>query len=301
MPVARQLVVCVDDFGLHAGVNQAVLDLLALRRISAVSCLVDGETWVKDAAALKAAAYSAGELDGPDGLDGRANRQADIGLHLNLTECLDPVAQAAWPSQPLGGLIRAAYLRQLDPTALRAEVARQWDRFVEVWGATPDFVDGHQHVHQLPQVREALMAVLDSRLAPGTPRPWLRRCRAPGWRAIWQGISVADTAKAHIIGALGSAALARLALARGLRTTEHLLGVYPFDADAVAYQGRWQGWLQLARPQGDLLMCHPAKPGAAATVVDVIAPSRAMEYQVLTGAAWAALLARTATRVTTLA
>ena len=28
MSASRQLVVCVDDFGLHAGVNQAVLDLL---------------------------------------------------------------------------------------------------------------------------------------------------------------------------------------------------------------------------------------------------------------------------------
>ena len=118
---------------------------------------------------------------------------------------------------------------------------------------------------------------------------------------MWQGISVADTVKAHIISVLGSAALARLAQARGLRTTEHLLGVYPFDADAKAYLSRWQGWLQLARAQGDLLMCHPAKPGAANSVPDVIASSRAMEYQVLTGAAWAALLERVPTQVTTLA
>ncbi|MDE2594398.1 MAG: ChbG/HpnK family deacetylase [Burkholderiales bacterium] len=298
MAATRQLVVCVDDFGLHAGVNQAVLDLLGQRRISAVSCLVDGETWARDAAALKVAAYASE----PAGGAGQTGRQADIGLHLNLTECLDPVAQAAWPSQPLGALIQAAYWRRLDPAALRIEIARQWDRFVAVWGQAPDFVDGHQHVHQLPQVREALMAVLDSRLAAGAARPWLRRCRAPGWRAIWQGISVADTLKAHIISVLGSAALARLARARGLRTTEHLLGVYPFDADAPAYLSRWQGWLQLARPQGDLLMCHPAKPGVAAgPVEDVIAASRAMEYQVLTGAEWERLLVRASVRVTTLA
>lgn len=292
-PVARQVAVCVDDFGLHEGVNQAVLDLLHLQRISAVSCLVDGPSWPQAAAALKTAAYSGGP---------HASRQADVGLHLNLTECLDPLAQARWPSRHLGGLIQAAYLRRLDRAALQAEVARQWDRFVTVWGAAPDFVDGHQHVHQLPQVREALMAVLDNRLASSRARPWLRQCRAPGWLAVRQGISWVDTAKAQLIGALGSAVLARLARSRGLRVSKHLLGVYPFDAQSSVYLRRWQGWLNLACPQGDLVMCHPAKPGVdTGVVVDVIAASRWMEYQVLTGSDWGAMLARSDTRVAKLA
>ncbi|MGE5450575.1 MAG: ChbG/HpnK family deacetylase [Acidobacteriota bacterium] len=286
----RQVVVCVDDFGLHEGVNQAVLDLLRLQRISAVSCLVDGASWATDAAALKNGAHRPGA------------RQADVGLHLNLTECLDPIAQADWPSRPLSGLIAAAYLRRLDPQALQTEVARQWDRFVAVWGAPPDFVDGHQHVHQLPQVRDALMAVLDRRLSHQAPRPWLRCCRSPGWRAWGPGVSWADAFKAQVIGALGATELARLAQARGLRTSAHLLGVYPFDADEPAYLKRWQGWLHAAQSQGDLIMCHPAKPGQALTAAqDGIAASRAMEYRVLTGAPWAELLAQSCTSVATAA
>lgn len=289
----RHLVVCVDDFGLHEGVNQAVFELLRLQRISAVSCLVDGPTWASGAAALQALAYPGGAT---------LARQADVGLHLNLTECLDPVAQAAWPSRPLGALIRAAYLRQLDVATLRVEVARQWDRFVAVWGRVPDFIDGHQHVHQLPQVRDALMAVLDARLSADGPRPWLRRCRAPGWRVVLQGAGLVDTAKAQLIGALGSAALAQLAHARGLRTSGHLLGVYPFDADGRAYLRRWSRWLTQIRPHGDVLMCHPAQPEAMpAGGGDVIGASRAMEYKVLTSGAWAALLTRSGTDVALLA
>lgn len=285
---SRLLAVCVDDFGLHAGVNAAVLDLLALGRISAVSCLVDGATWSQDASALKTAAYAIGA---------HGERQADVGLHLNLTECLDPVAQAACPSRPLGALIQAAYLRRLDPACLRREVSRQWDRFVEMWGAEPDFIDGHQHVHQLPQVREALAAVLADKLTAGA-RPWVRRCRAPGWRACLEPRFWGDAVKAEVIGALGSAALSRRMQRLGVPTSAHLLGVYPFDADESAYLQRWRGWLNQSAPRGDVIMCHPAKPGVSVDgVPDVIGPSREMEYRVLTGAAWGALLVSASVRV----
>lgn len=284
---SRSLAVCVDDFGLHAGVNAAVLDLLALGRISAVSCLVDGASWSQAAPALKAAAYAIGA---------HGERQADVGLHLNLTECLDPVSQAACPSRPLGALIQAAYLRRLDPACLRREVARQWDRFVAVWGAAPDFIDGHQHVHQLPQVREALAAVLADKLSG--QQPWVRRCRAPGWRAWLAPRFWGDAVKAEVIAVLGSAALSRHVQRLGLSTSGHLLGVYPFDADESAYLQRWRGWVKQSAPRGDVIMCHPAKPGVSVEgVVDVIGASREMEYRVLTGAAWGELLASAHVRV----
>lgn len=277
----RPLVVCVDDFGLHAGVNAAVLDLLALRRISATSCLVDGATWPEAAPALKAAAYA----HGPTG-----ERVADVGLHLNLTESLQAPAQAAWPVQPLGRLIRQAYSRRLDPQALQIEIARQWDRFVEVWGRVPDFVDGHQHVHQLPQVREALMRVMRSKLANTDLRPWVRCCRAPAWQPGADG-TLQDAFKAWVIERLGANRLAQLVQRQGWRCSSHLLGVYPFDADAAGYARRWQGWLQQVADPGDVLMCHPAKPGGSDRAAsDPIVASRAMEYQVLTSAAWAAWL-----------
>ncbi|MGQ0599287.1 ChbG/HpnK family deacetylase [Aquabacterium sp.] len=277
----RQLAVCVDDFGLHDGVNQAVFDLLALRRISAVSCLVDGPSWVAGATALREAV---GQPDAP---------VADVGLHLNFTETLDVAAQSACPSQPLGALIQACYLRRLDVAVLAREIERQWDRFEACWGRAPDFIDGHQHAHQLPQIRDALLQVLRRRCPSGAagPRPWVRQCRSPGWRAVLVGISVSDTVKAAIIGTLGATVLGRAVGRLGLRHSERLLGVYPFDADAVAYLRRWQAWLSLVRPQGDLLMCHPSVPMQKAPPwPDVIAPSRYMEHAVLTGEAFGALL-----------
>lgn len=281
----KLLAVCVDDFGLHEGVNQAVLDLLALRRISAVSVLVDGPSWGSGASALREA------------VGGCAARVADVGLHLNFTEMLDPSAQAACPSLPLGALIKACYLRRLSVPALVAEIERQWGRFEAVWGRAPDFIDGHQHAHQLPQIRDALLEVLRRRYPAGSQDaraaalPWVRQCLPPGWRAVLAGISLSDTVKAAVIGTLGAGVLGRAVAALGLRHSERLLGVYPFDADAPAYLRRWQAWLRLVRPQGDLLMCHPATDMAMPPPwPDVIAASRRMEHAVLTGEAFGRLL-----------
>lgn len=290
-PVApRLLAVCVDDFGLHAGVNQAVFELLALRRISAVSCLVDGPVWASGAPALRDAAWPAGQ---PQPL-------ADVGLHLNFTEALNPATQAACPPRPLGALIRACYLRRLQLPTLVREIERQWAAFEAVWGRPPDFIDGHQHAHQLPQIREALAQVLARRCGPaaGQPRPWLRQCQSPGWRAWRAGISLSDTVKAHVIARLGAPVVGRLARRLGLPHSQRLLGVYPFDADAARYLQRWQAWLHLVRPQGDLLMCHPAVPQAVPPPwPDAIAASRHMEHTVLTGAPLAALLQQAHVRI----
>jgi predicted glycoside hydrolase/deacetylase ChbG (UPF0249 family) len=35
----------------------------------------------------------------------------------------------------------------------------QWDKFTEACGRLPDFIDGYQHVHQLPVICDVLFAV----------------------------------------------------------------------------------------------------------------------------------------------
>jgi predicted glycoside hydrolase/deacetylase ChbG (UPF0249 family) len=292
-PGPRTLAVCVDDFGLHEGVNQAVLALLALRRISAVSCLVDGPAWASGAAALRAAAWPAGE----------AEPIADVGLHLNFTELLDARAQRPDLVRPLGALIRACHLRRFDEAALQEEVARQFARFEAVWGRPPDFVDGHQHVHQFPQLREALAQVLRARQVGRdvAHRPWLRLCRSPGWAGWRAGIGLVDTLKAAVIAALGASALARQARRLGLPHSERLLGVYPFDADEAGFLRRWQAWLSLVH-EGDLLMCHPAVPQSQAVPQpDVIAAARHMEFQVLSSPGFGQRLSQAGVRIARLA
>ena len=67
-------------------------------------------------------------------------------------------------------------MRQLDRKALEAEIAAQIRMFGHEFGRAPDFIDGHQHVHIFPQVRDALFAVARKM----APTAWIRQCGRAG-------------------------------------------------------------------------------------------------------------------------
>ena len=134
----KHVIVCGDDFGMNADIDEAMISLAALGRMSAVSCLTLGPTFLANAARL-------------------AKLDIDLGLHLNLTEALSDGAQAM-PS--LSRLIMRAYAGRLDAAWVDAQLERQFDAFEAAFGRMPDYVDGHQHVHQLPVVRQRLLALL---------------------------------------------------------------------------------------------------------------------------------------------
>lgn len=241
---------CADDYGQHAGIDDAVCALLAQGRLSAVSCMSEAPRWPAAAARLR-------ELDG-----------ADIGLHLNLTE------RFAAPQAGLGKLIATCYLRRLDADVLRATLARQCDAFEAALGRAPDFIDGHQHVHQLPQVAEALLELIARRY--GARPPWVRNT-----------VPLAGLAgfKPTVLRALGGGALAQRLRARALPTNAGFGGVYGFNTPD--YGARVDGWLARAR-EGALLMCHPA---SAAVAGDPIGAQRLVEYAFLASPAFGAMLA----------
>ncbi|CAN5209476.1 ChbG/HpnK family deacetylase [soil metagenome] len=257
--------ICIDDFGLHVGIDEAAVELVALGRVSAVGCMVQGPAWRADAASLRA----------------QATDRADIGLHLNLTEPIGVTAEEQ-AGASLRGLIARAYLGRLAHGAVHDAVRRQLDAFEDAMGGPPDFVDGHQHVHQLPIVREVLIEELCLRYAG--PRPWLRVSSASAHTLAVDG----RFGKARVIDALGASALRRLAQARGIRTNTSLVGVYDFAGDAAAYSARLEAWLSGAA-EGDLLMCHPSSRVQAG---DSIASARYVEFGVLAGDAFAAMLVR---------
>ncbi|MDH5338507.1 MAG: ChbG/HpnK family deacetylase [Rubrivivax sp.] len=245
----------MDDFGLHEGVNHAVLRLAAMGRVQAIGCMVGGAAWPGGAAALR-------QLDADT---------VDLGLHLDLTET--PLQPGT--ARPLGRWIRDSLLRRVDRRALRAEIRAQLDAFEQAVGRAPAYVDGHQHVHQFAGVRDELLAELDARHREA--RPWLRSTRRPRPAAHLGGSA---GLKPWVIEQLGCAGLASLAKARGYPQNRHLLGVYDFQGDATAYARRLAAWLQAAEP-GDLLMCHPGVPTEA---VDALASARSAEFEVLSGA-----------------
>jgi predicted glycoside hydrolase/deacetylase ChbG (UPF0249 family) len=214
--------------------------------------------------------------DGATALRRLATAGIDIGLHLDLTE--HPLRPGS--RRGLRELVVASLLRRLDPLALRAEIGAQLDAFEQARGAAPAFVDGHQHVHQLPVVRQALLAELARRY--GAPRPWLRSTRRP--RPDGRALPGKET----VIELLGARGLAALARQHGHAQNRHLLGVHDFSGGAARYRERLAVWLAMAR-DGDLLMCHPSQlPDGT----DPIGAARQAEFEVLASTDFAALLQR---------
>jgi len=251
--MSKRVVVCGDDFGMNADVDEGMIALAGMRRVSAVSCLSLGPTFAANAPRL--AAYD-----------------VDIGLHLNFSETLGADAE---PLPSLGALILKAYAGRLDAAWIDARLDEQFDAFEAAFGRAPDYVDGHQHVHQLPGIRKRVLARLVQRY--GTQRPWLRQT-APGMQC---GIPLKESFKAHVIGALGASALAREARSSGLRTNRRLLGVYAFDGGQRRYAQLLQTWLFNSR-EGDLVMCHPALGFARSNEQDsAMARQRRAEFDVL--------------------
>lgn len=244
----RQIGICADDFGMGAGIDAGILELARAGRLSAVSCLTQGPTLNQSAAAL-------------------AQLPVDIGVHLNFTESFS----GNQFSLPLARLIAACYARQLPRHLLVATIRRQLDAFESNFGRAPDFIDGHQHVHQLPTIREPLLEGLRQRY-PGR-RIWVRStCAAPDVGAKWR-----QRCKARLIALLGARAMRRLTTAAGLSMNRCLLGIYDFSASAEQYRQLLLSWFAAAGDR-DLLMCHPA---SALLAGDPIGRQRLREFSVL--------------------
>jgi predicted glycoside hydrolase/deacetylase ChbG (UPF0249 family) len=247
-PSPRHLCVCVDDFGLSAGINSAVFDLAERGSISATGGMVRRSAWTAGARVLR-------HIDAA---------RLDVGLHFDLTR----PGVADGPEPGLLGLLARTYSRTVFSAALQADIRDQLSRFEDAMGRAPAFVDGHRHVHQLPVVRNLLVEEIARRYASSPP--WIRNT-APGCRP---GPS---RFKSEAIHALGGKALARLAAEHRIPVSRRLLGVYDFSGGVADYEKHLNEWLCACR-SGDVLMCHPS---AGMLSGDPIGPARLREYAVL--------------------
>lgn len=260
----KGVILCADDFAIHASASEGIADLAAQGRLSATSAMVLSPRWPQDVALLR-------PLRG----------QLDVGLHLDWTS---DFALAAGHGLPLKAAMLKALLGGFEPAAARTVIERQLDAFETHWQAPPDFVDGHQHVQQFAGIRQALVQAMSSRYGSASVKPYLRVSRpAPG---------MADV-KSRIIAAMGALAIKKIANEASLYCSEALLGIYDFSGSPTRYATLMTGWLQGA-PAGGLIMCHPARQAEAG---DAIGQARAQEYAYLRSSQFADALAEAGVRL----
>jgi chitin disaccharide deacetylase len=253
----RRIWLCADDYGISPGVSAGIRELISRERINATSVMV------------AAPHFNNNEAAALDTLNSGKKRAA-IGLHVTLTAPFGPLSADFSPVRQgrflsLNDILRAAAARRLRSETLVIEIATQLQAFIETFGRPPDFVDGHQHVHLFPQIRDAFLKVV----ARAAPHAWVRQCGRRHTRGH------PFDRKGLVLDVL-SVAFRRKARRLGIAFDPAFAGTYAFHAKANFGQifPRFLPGL----PDGALIMCHPGFVDAELKALDSLTTLREHEF-----------------------
>jgi hypothetical protein len=266
----RHIWLCADDYGISPGVNAAIRELIIGGRINATSAMV------------AAPHFNSGEAAALDRVNA-VERRAALGLHVTLTSPFQPLSADFSPLRngrflALNDLLRGATARRLRSEFLIAEIGGQLRAFADIFGRLPDFLDGHQHVHLFPQIRDAFLRVV----AQEAPYAWVRQCgRAKSGRRLrdHKGLTL------DIL----SVGFRRKAKRLGIATNPAFAGTYSFNSRAnfATIFPRFLSGL----PDGGLIMCHPGFVDGELKGLDSLTALREQEFAYFSSDAFMKVLA----------
>lgn len=260
MAAAGKLMLCADDYALTPAVSMGILEALEAGRLDGTSAMTTRPFWPTAARDI--------ESLGPVG---------QVGLHLDLTmgPSLTRMPRTAPAGQmpTIGRLIRLAEAGKLAEHEIRAEIGAQIDAFSEHYGRAPAYVDGHQHVQMLPQVRDWLFDALAKRGLAGDL--WLRDSGDRLARILGRRIEVK---KALLVAAVGRG-FAAAAQARGFATNDGFAGYSAFDGRRD-YAKDFARYLTSSGPR-HLIMCHPGRVDSELERLDPVTFTREQELEFL--------------------
>ncbi len=240
-----------DDLGLAEGVDAAIIDLARSGQLRGASLLVNGPS-------ATAAVEAWRDLVDPPPLT----------LHLCLTE------GHRLPNSPdlptgFGRLLLASLLpwqRQRTAPQLRAVLLQQISRYRQLTGLQRIRLDGHQHIHLVPLV---LDAVLD--LSRSESITWVRTTRESlpeglSLRLWWRSLQTGGLIKWLILQLLSGLAIPRLRRA-GLATNRRFAGVlFSGSMFGTAFRRSWEtaySSITVDRDSQPVVLIHPALTNAA--------------------------------------
>jgi predicted glycoside hydrolase/deacetylase ChbG (UPF0249 family) len=244
----KDKILCADDYAMSDSISDGIYDLASQYRLDAISCMTDSPLWREHQKRL---------VDLPESIE--------IGLHLNLTHSFTSVKPT------LNSWIIRSLCHSVNKWEVYQRFEEQWDSFCEVHGKQPDFIDGHQHVHVFPQIRDQLRELLKNKKVD-RESIYIRNVsrHIPPYRA-------------HFKRMLLKLLSFRFGKTMSHYKTNHYLGgIYDFSAPED-YDDLLEKWLTLA-PKSSIIMCHPAKSSISgnecyqAQDVDEIAEARRQEY-----------------------
>ena len=210
-------------------IDAAILQLAHTGRISAISCMTSSENWPQAAQKLL-------PLIG----------KVDIGLHFNLTEA--PLLCSDQKARSFSSLALTTHLHALSKDATAKELAAQWQSFIDQLQIRPDFIDGHQHIHALPQVRHVVLQHLNRHDPEKTSY-----LRIPARMSISE--SIGGSWRQFVLTLLGAAKLRREVEQSARPHNSSFAGMYDFKEKD--YQSVMRRALKKTQA-GGIILCHPA-------------------------------------------
>lgn len=188
--MARALWLIADDYGLGERHDAVIRTLLAASAIDGTSVMV--ETCGQDSASALAQLWT------PD---------RRVGLHFNLTW-----SPAGAPARPGRSTLLARSALGFGRAHAAAMLEAQWRQFLSLFGRAPDYIDGHEHCHAFPNVRDAVLAF-------ARQKDVAVRSMVP--------LGAPHGLKDRVIASLGSG-VRRKARRDGIRTNWRFGGILPF-------------------------------------------------------------------------
>lgn len=255
------MILCADDFGISPAVDDGILELIEMNRLSATSCMM-------------------ASLNSPTKFDQLKKfiDKIEIGLHLVLTDT-KPISGSKETYSLINNqghffklktLIKKSYLGHIQPQQVGIEIRAQIEAFIQTFGRSPDYIDGHQHVQTLPIIREQIVAAMKS-------YPSIRYVRVADISSHWLQESFF---RGLIMPAAGNLALglsgqkaSRIFSKNGISHNRFLLGYWPLSSKTL-FREIFQEYLRLNPTANDIFFCHPGYTDKQLRQVDALTDAR---------------------------
>ena len=274
---SRPVVLIADDYALTHCISDSILLLLAAGRLSGTGAMVTQPHWPE-------AAQRLAQMRGK----GQAGLHLDLTVGPPLTAMPFLAPQGRFPSMPV--LAAMCLVSAQARAEVQAEVIAQIACFRAHYGAGPDFIDGHRHVHVLPGVRAAVFGALAA--CGSDERMWLRSVEEPLGRIWRRGVT---RFKCLVIAVL-SAGFAAQARQAGFVVNQGFAGVRAFDA-GEDFGVLMRAFLSVSGPH-PLIMVHPGLAGdGLIAAVDAVIHTRPLEHAYLASPTFADDLAAAGLRI----
>ncbi len=142
----KYLIINADEYGLTEGVNAAIVDCVKAGVVTSTTAIVNGLAFQQMARHIPVF----------------HDKGTSVGLHFNLTlgeptaDSLPGLVDGEGRLLPRKWLLLKSMTRHISSSEVAKELSAQWNRLIDA-GITPSHIDGHEHVHILPGVRQVVL------------------------------------------------------------------------------------------------------------------------------------------------